>query len=53
MRNEFYEQALDFIAHELPICYDIAWEVGQHFDNVKHMSWFIDAVADYLAEQED
>ena len=53
MKNYFYEEALTCIENELPICYDIAAENGQQFKNVKHMSWFIDAVADYLQSQEE
>jgi hypothetical protein len=29
-------------------CFDVCDNVGQIFDNVKHMSWFVNAVADEL-----
>jgi hypothetical protein len=31
------------------ICYDIAANEGQIFDNVKHMRWFVEAVAEELS----
>lgn len=30
------------------ICYDVATNAGQIFDNVKHMKWFVEAVAEEL-----
>ncbi len=42
-------RALRAIEQRKPICYDVAAEYGQMFDNVKHMRWFVRAVAEALS----
>lgn len=37
------------IERRATVCFDVAAECGQMFDNIKHMSWFVAAVADELA----
>lgn len=32
------------------LCYDVAMTAGQNFDNVKHMKWFREKMADQLIE---
>lgn len=43
--------ALKAIAEEDVVCFDVAANAGQIFANVKHMDWFVDAVAQELSEQ--
>ena len=40
--------AQEAIEREDTVCFDVAAEHGQIFLNVKHMRWFVDAVADAL-----
>lgn len=40
------QQARSLIAQEDPRCVDIAVSHGQQFDNVRHMAWFMCAVAE-------
>ena len=40
-----YDKARSLIDREDSICYDIASNYGQIFHNVKHMTWFIKAIA--------
>lgn len=42
--------SLEFIDAEHEVAYDVASENGQMFENVRHMSWFIDEVANKLLE---
>lgn len=42
--------ALEYIDAEHEVAYDVASANGQMFDNVRHMSWFIDEVAGKLIE---
>lgn len=42
------EKAISAIDRRVPEVFDIAANCGQIFDNVKHMSWFVQAVADEL-----
>ena len=42
--------AYDAISAKLDVAYDVAAEHGQIFDNVAHMTWFRDAVADEIEE---
>jgi len=42
------QQAID---NEDEVCFDVAAEFGQMFANVKHMSWFVEAVAQELSER--
>lgn len=42
------DRARQAIENEEEICYDVAAENGQIFDNVKHMKWFVEAVAEEL-----
>jgi hypothetical protein len=51
VRNKNYiDMALEAIDRGDEVCYDIASEYGQNFDNVKHMRWFIKAVAEQLED---
>lgn len=43
------EKARRAIMREDPICFDVAAEHGQMFGNVKHMKWFVEAVAEEMA----
>ena len=36
------------IHNEEQVCFDVAAEHGQIFGNVKHMTWFVEAVAEAL-----
>jgi len=47
---ELIRQAREMIEAEDPLIDDVAANVGQMVDNVKHMSWFAQAVAEWLAE---
>ena len=40
--------ALEAIEREDVVCFDVAAAHGQIFGNVKHMDWFVEAVADAL-----
>jgi len=44
-------QAMAYIDSEHELAYDVASMNGQQFENVKHMSWFIDEVAKELLQQ--
>jgi hypothetical protein len=46
-RNPIAE-ALAAIERQDTVCFDVAAENGQIFLNVKHMKWFVDAVAEAL-----
>lgn len=48
--NQFLQLAQEAIEADDPIIYDVAAEHGQIVDNVKHMSWFVKAVAEALEE---
>jgi transcriptional antiterminator len=43
-----YERAIWAIAIENPICFEVAKEYGKLFCDVKHLRWFILAVAERL-----
>ena len=47
------ERALELIEQEAEICYDVAAQHGQHFSNVAHMEWFIEAVTEELIIRDD
>lgn len=47
------QEAKKLIEAEDPFCYDIASSHGQIFDNVKHMAWFINAVAEGLTNNNE
>lgn len=49
-REQLLTTAQRMIAHEKELCFDVAAEHGQMFGNVKHMTWFVDAVADALGD---
>lgn len=49
-QKECLSHAKKLIEREDSICYDICAELDQHFGNVKHMTWFQIAVANYLIE---
>ena len=42
------KRALRAIEQEATVCYDVAAEHGQMFENVRHMRWFVQAVAHAL-----
>jgi hypothetical protein len=42
------KRAQDAIDQDEPVIYDVAGNVGQMVDNVKHMRWFRRAVAEWL-----
>ncbi len=42
------ERARRAIERQDPICFDVAAEHGQMFDNVKHMKWFVTALAEEM-----
>lgn len=46
--DEFVLAAKNQIERRSKLCFDVAANMGQIFDNVKHMQWFVDAVADEL-----
>ncbi len=45
-----YTRALEAIENEEEVCYDVAAEYGQMFNNVKHMKWFIIAVNNEIGD---
>jgi DNA-directed RNA polymerase subunit M/transcription elongation factor TFIIS len=47
---ELINQARELIDRDDPIIYDVAADVGQIVDNVKHMSWFAKQVAEWLSD---
>lgn len=47
---ELANQARELIELDDPIIYDVAADIGQIVGNVAHMSWFVRAVAEWLAE---
>jgi hypothetical protein len=47
---DWIAMAQQAIENDDEIIYDVAAEVGQIVDNVKHMRWFVEAVAQQLAE---
>ena len=51
--NPFRVQAKAAIARGDTVCHDVARSQGQIYDNVKHMPWFIDAVAEELEANQD
>lgn len=48
MKAELIVAAMEAIANQETICFDVAAEYGQMFANVSHMTWFIEAVADEI-----
>lgn len=48
MTRDKFARALRLIDRRDPRCFDVAAEYGQMFDNVKHMAWFVRAVAEAL-----
>src|SRR5271157_1999484 len=49
--QEAMEQAQRAIDNEDQIIFDVAANLGQHVDNVKHMDWFVESVAHEIDEQ--
>ena len=47
-RAYFLSRASEAIEDADMVCFDVAAEHGQMFGNVKHMTWFVEAVADEL-----
>lgn len=50
--KDFIEKAKKEIEEESDLAHEVAEEHGQMLDNVAHMSWFIQEVADKLKDQE-
>jgi len=48
-KNRKMDKARAAIQREDSVCFDVAAEYGQMFENVKHMKWFVRAVADELS----
>lgn len=48
VRGVMLARAQQAIDNDETIIYDVAAEHGQMVDNVKHMLWFLDAVADEI-----
>ena len=46
-------QARQVITREDTLCFDVAAQHGQQFENVKHLTWFLDAVATELLRQDE
>jgi hypothetical protein len=45
----YYEEKVrELIESEDQLCYDVASNFGQDFENVKHMAWFKHALAEEL-----
>ena len=42
------QRALDAIERDEAVIYDVAANYGQIVDNVKHMCWFVEVVAEEL-----
>ena len=49
-QKECLTQAKRHIESDSKICHDLCDEIGQIFNNVKHMTWFQIAVANHLIE---
>ncbi len=49
-RQVLLEKAVEIIRLDMQPIHDVAAEHGQIVENVKHMRWFVEAVADRLAE---
>jgi hypothetical protein len=46
--KKYIKQAETAIKFDKPIAYNVALQNGQILDNVKHMGWFVDTLADQL-----
>lgn len=46
MATEILNKAKELIENDDPVVHDVADENGQVLENIKHMAWFINAVAD-------
>ncbi len=49
----YRQRAEEAIENDEDVIYDVAANVGQIVGNVKHMDWFVEAVAQALMEQEE
>lgn len=49
-QEKFQAAARQAIEQDANVIYDVAANSGQMVGNVKHMNWFVDAVADWLQE---
>lgn len=50
-RDEALKRADTSIRLDRVLIYDVAANLGQIVDNVKHMKWFREAVADWIQEE--
>ena len=48
--RDLLSRAEEAIENDEDFIYDVAVDVGQMVDNVKHMNWFLRAVANWLIE---
>jgi len=48
--EDLLARAKSAIERDEDFVYDIAADVGQMVDNVKHMRWFVEAVANWLID---
>ena len=53
MTDEHRKKAQEAIEGRWDIAYDVAAMNGQQFENVRHMNWFVEAVASAIAADED
>lgn len=51
--KDLLSRAEDAIENDEHFIYDVAADVGQQVDNVRHMRWFLKAVANWLIEDEE
>jgi hypothetical protein len=51
--KELLSRAEEAIENDEHFIYDVAADTGQMVDNVRHMKWFLRAVANWLIEDED
>jgi len=52
MKAKLMARARRHIERRTELAFDVAWESGQMFDNVRHMRWFLVAVARELEGEE-
>jgi rubrerythrin len=52
-KADLLHRAEEAIENDEHFIYDVAADVGQNVDNVRHMRWFLRAVANWLIEDED
>lgn len=52
MQDKYIQRAQSAIENKETVVYDVAADCGQIVDNVKHMTWFVEAVAQQIREDE-